>query len=77
MLSQYKEDHYAFIRRTLVTARKKHRIRQSDLAKKLGVTQQFISKVETAERGIDVIEFIAMADALGLNPANVIAQMSR
>ena len=41
-------------------------LRQADLAKKLGVPQSFVSKVESGERRLDVLElrkFLAALDA--------------
>lgn len=39
---------------------------QVDLAKRLGRPQSFISKYEKGERRLDVIEFISICDALGV-----------
>ena len=41
-------------------------ITQVELAKKLGVPQSFISKVETGERSLRVYEQFAYAEALGI-----------
>ncbi len=43
-------------------------VRQQALAKKLGRPQSFIAKYEGGERRIDVVEFIAIARALGADP---------
>ncbi|MCA1471256.1 helix-turn-helix transcriptional regulator [Bradyrhizobium sp. IC3195] len=55
----------------LVAARQKAGIRQHALAKKLGRPQSFIAKYEGGERRIDVVEFVAIAHALGVDPVRL------
>ena len=43
-------------------------ITQLALAESLSNTQTFISKVERGERRIDVVEFVEICDALGVDP---------
>lgn len=43
-------------------------VTQIMLAKKLGNTQTFISKVERGERRLDVVEFVEICEALGVDP---------
>lgn len=38
------------------------------LAKKLGNTQTFVSKVERGERRLDLVEFVEVCEALGIDP---------
>ncbi|MBS9525906.1 helix-turn-helix transcriptional regulator [Litoribacter alkaliphilus] len=42
-------------------------ITQKELAQELGTDQTFISKVETGERRLDVIELKSLCDALGID----------
>jgi transcriptional regulator with XRE-family HTH domain len=49
----------------LKAARKDAGIVQQELADRLGKPQSFVAKVEGGERRIDVIEFIAIAKAIG------------
>ncbi|WP_312015358.1 helix-turn-helix domain-containing protein [Bradyrhizobium ottawaense] len=51
----------------LVAARQQAGVRQHALAKKLGRPQSFIAKYEGGERRIDVVEFVAIAQALGVD----------
>jgi transcriptional regulator with XRE-family HTH domain len=59
---------YARLIEVLVAVRHRSGIRQQGLAKKLGRPQSFIAKYEGGERRIDIIEFIAIARALGADP---------
>jgi transcriptional regulator with XRE-family HTH domain len=46
--------------------RKKAGLRQKDLAEKIGVHQTFISKYETGERRLDLIDLIQVCKAIGV-----------
>jgi transcriptional regulator with XRE-family HTH domain len=51
----------------LKNARKRAGLTQARLATVLGTRQQFVSKYESKERRLDVIEFCDIADALSLD----------
>jgi transcriptional regulator with XRE-family HTH domain len=53
----------------LAQARKDAGIAQQKLADRLDRPQSFVAKIEGGERRIDVIEFIAIAKAIGREPA--------
>lgn len=59
----------------LVDARKARGISQDALAEKLGYVQTVVSKYERGERRLDLIEFLDVADALGIDPHKVIRQL--
>ena len=52
----------------LVAVRHGAKVSQQTLARKLGRPQSFIAKYEGGERRIDLIEFVAIARALGADP---------
>jgi transcriptional regulator with XRE-family HTH domain len=52
----------------LTEERKSRKIRQQQLAHKLGQPQSRISRIENGEYHIDVGEFLALADAIGFDP---------
>jgi transcriptional regulator with XRE-family HTH domain len=55
----------------LVALRQKAVARQRALAKKLGRPQSFIAKYKGGERRIDVVKFVAIARALGVDPVQL------
>ena len=55
MKTIYSKEYKAFLRK-LKKARKKTGLTQVEIAKKLGKPQSFISKIESGERRLDVIE---------------------
>lgn len=52
--------------------RKLHGLRQVELARRLGVTHVWISRLESGERRIDVVEFMQLAKVIGFDPLEVL-----
>jgi transcriptional regulator with XRE-family HTH domain len=65
------------LRALLIDARKRAGLRQVDLAAALGRPQSFVSKYESGERRLDVVEFIDVTEAIGTEAANIVAEMQR
>jgi transcriptional regulator with XRE-family HTH domain len=65
------------LRALLKVARKKAGLTQDELAQRMGAYKTFVSKYERGERQLDVIEFIAVAEALKLDPRALIDQVMR
>jgi transcriptional regulator with XRE-family HTH domain len=65
------------LRALLKAARKKAGLTQDELAQRMGAYKTFVSKYERGERQLDVIEFIAVAEALKLDPRALIDQVMR
>ena len=55
MKTIYSKEYKAVLRK-LKKARKKSRLTQVEIAKRLGKPQSFVSKVENGERRLDIIE---------------------
>jgi transcriptional regulator with XRE-family HTH domain len=56
----------------LRAARERQGLSQAELARRLGKPQSYISKAETCERRIDLIETLECCEALGIGIAAII-----
>jgi transcriptional regulator with XRE-family HTH domain len=59
----------------LVAARTSAGLKQVDVAKRLGLPQSYVSKVEQGERRLDVVEFIEFSRAIDADPLNLLRQI--
>lgn len=57
---------YAVLRRLLRQARDHAGLTQIELAKKIGQTQSFVTKIECGERRLDIMQLRTMCKALGV-----------
>ena len=60
----------------MIAARKDAGVRQVDLAARLEQPQSYVSKVENRERRIDVAEYVAWMQVLGVDPATHLAALT-
>ena len=58
----------------LVEARRKAGFTQFVLAEKVGRPQSFVAKYENGERRLDVVEFVEILEAMGVEPKRVFAR---
>ena len=70
-----RSEHHLRLRALLVQLRAKAELRQSDVAKRLGRPQSYVAKYEGGERRLDVIEFLAVCEALEADPIRVIRNL--
>ena len=68
---------YATFLRTLVDKRKSANITQQQLALRLGKPQSYVSKLERAERRMDIIEFLSIASVLGVDPCAIVRKLAK
>lgn len=66
---------HEYFRSLLVTAREKAGLTQTEVSLKLGHPQSFVAKYEGGERRLDVLEFIQVCAALGVDPKSVLAEI--
>ncbi len=70
-------DRHDQLRDLLVVARKRAGMRQVDVAEGLGRPQSFVSKYESGERRLDVIEFVDVVSVLRAAPEMIIQELQR
>ena len=61
----------------LAAGRRAAGLTQWELAARLGRPQSFVSKYETGERRLDVVELLEVAEALGLDAPALLADLLR
>ena len=62
---------------SLVAARTEAGLTQEQLARRLQKPQSFVSKYERGERRLDVVEFVAVARAIGVDPCDIIKKIAK
>lgn len=66
---------YGQLRALLVKARTDKKLSQVALGERLGKTQIWISRYECGGRGVDVIEFLDIAKAIGVDPCRLLRKI--
>jgi len=59
---------------SLVASRREAGLTQRQLAERLNKPHTFVAKVEVGERRLDVVEFVAIAKALKIEPEKMFAR---
>ncbi|HVX57782.1 helix-turn-helix domain-containing protein [Fulvimonas soli] len=72
-----RDDRYNRLEKALTEARTRRGLTQQQVATALGRPQSFVSKYESGERGLDVVEFLDVCTVLGIDPMDVIAEIGR
>ena len=70
-------DAYRALLRSLRSNREQAGLSQAELARRLGLPQQFVSRAELGVRRIDVVEYYVIMNALGVDPAEAILALFR
>ena len=59
----------------LVRARERAKLKQAEVAARLGLPASYLSKIESGTRRLDVIELIRIAEAMGVDPAEIVSEV--
>jgi transcriptional regulator with XRE-family HTH domain len=70
-------DELIVLGRVLVHARERAKLKQADVAARLGLPASYLSKIEKGTRRLDVIELIRIAEAMGVDPAEIVRELER
>jgi transcriptional regulator with XRE-family HTH domain len=66
---------YELFQRALADARQERGLTQSEVAARLRKPQSFVSKYESGERRLDVIEFLEVCDAISISPSSILKKI--
>lgn len=68
---------YDYFRLLLTEAREKAGLRQVEVALRLRRPQSFVSKIESGERRLDVVEFLDICAAIDADPVLMLKKLLR
>ncbi len=77
MVKSLHTSEYEAFRKLLTDTRRKRGLTQSDVATALGRHQSFVTKYERGERRLDVIEFVQVCVALGVDPVGMLKEIQK
>lgn len=63
---------YESLQKVLVEARQSKGLTQTEIATRLGKSQSFVSKYESGDRRLDVVEFLEVCQALAVKPNSIL-----
>lgn len=66
---------YASLLAVLINARRDRGLTQQMVADRLQKPQSYVAKIEGGERRLDIVEFVALTRALGIDPSAMFADV--
>jgi transcriptional regulator with XRE-family HTH domain len=69
------DETYERLSQLLTEARKQSGLSQQEVADRLGRPQTYVSKCERGTRRMDLVEFLEMADIIGVDPTAFIKKL--
>jgi transcriptional regulator with XRE-family HTH domain len=76
MAKSIHSEQHACLRQLLKAAREKAGLTQDQLTERLGAYKTFVSKYESGDRRLDVIEFLAVTSAIGVDPIVILRDLN-
>jgi transcriptional regulator with XRE-family HTH domain len=70
-------EHYQIVGAALAAVRQRANLTQVELARRLGKPQSVISAIEAGHRRLDLAEFMVIVRALGADPVEIFAGISK
>ncbi len=70
-----RDERYIDLEKALTTARVRKGLTQQQVADHLARPQSFVSKYESGERRLDVIEFLDVCASIGISPVEILAEI--
>jgi len=77
MVKSLHTEDYGHFRVLLTEVRRRSGMTQAELSAKLGRPQSFVAKYEGGEQRLDVVEFLLVCEALGVDPVELFAEFHR
>jgi transcriptional regulator with XRE-family HTH domain len=68
---------YLKLREALVAAREAAGLSQHELARRIGRPQSYVSKCESGERRVDIVELIQISKVLRADPVDIVKALIR
>ncbi|WP_220094849.1 helix-turn-helix domain-containing protein [Paraburkholderia hayleyella] len=75
MASMARNTKYEHFQGALIEARQKNNLTQQEVASRIGKPQSYVSKYESGERRLDVVEFLDVCKALGVKPISILKRL--
>lgn len=70
-----RNERYVDLQQALTAARARKGLTQQQVAVTLERPQSFVSKYESGERRLDVIEFLDVCSSIGITPVDILAKI--
>ena len=77
MAKTLRSDAHGVLLERLKQAREAAGLTQAAVAERLGKPQSYVAKSESGERRLDVVEFVALVQALEADPAVIVESVGR
>lgn len=71
----FRDQRYRDVIERLAARRQELNLTQQNVADRIGLHKQFVSRVELGERRLDFVELVDFARALDLDPAELVAEI--